>query len=133
MTNQWASTLAGLFAQARADLAAGRLTAETLEALERQALAASGPTRQRLLYLHAAHPSIRSGVIAAALHEPIPGSVTQIDPLAPELPYRTVFDAILDGWRVIHFPDQRAPFDDREIDIVGYEFILEKLEVCDAG
>ncbi|HZP81348.1 MAG TPA: hypothetical protein VFB21_06905 [Chthonomonadaceae bacterium] len=132
MTNQWTSTLVSLFAQARADLAADRLTAETLEALERQALAVPGSTRQRLLYLHAASPNIRSGVIAAALHEPIPGSVTQIDPLAPELPYNTVFDAILDGWRVIHFPDQRAPFDDREIDIVGYEFILEKLEVCDA-
>lgn len=88
-------------------------------------------TRQRLLYLHAGHPNIRSNVIAAALHEPVPGAVTQLDPLAPELPYKSVFEAILDGWRVIHFPDQRAPFDDREIDIVGYEFILEKREVYD--
>lgn len=88
--------------------------------------------RQRLLYLHASHPSIRSRVIAAALHEPVPDSVTQIDPLAPEIPYNSVFEAILDGWRVIHFPDQRAPFDDREIDIVGYEFILEKMEVPNA-
>jgi len=84
--------------------------------------------RQRLLYLHASHPSIRSRVIAAALHEPVRGSITQIDPLATEIPYSSVFDAILEGWRVVHFPDQRAPFDDREIDIVGYEFILEKLE-----
>ena len=61
-------------------------------------------------------------------HEPVRGHITQIDPLAEEIAYNSVFEAMLDGWRVIHFPDQRAPFDDREIDIVGYEFILEKLE-----
>ena len=87
--------------------------------------------RQRLLYLHAGSPSIRSIVVAATLHEPVAGSVTQIDPLAPEIVYDSVFAAILDGWRVVHFPDLRAPFDDREIDIVGYEFILEKLEEYD--
>jgi hypothetical protein len=88
-------------------------------------------TRQRLLYLHAATPSIRSRVIGMALHEPVPGSVTEITPEAPEWPYGTVHDAILDGWQVIHFPQQLAPFDDREIDILGYEFILQKLETYD--
>jgi hypothetical protein len=81
---------------------------------------------QRLLYLHSSSPNIRSGLIGHALHEPVQGSTTQIDPLAPELPYNCVHDAILDGWRVIHFPQQLAPFEDREIDIMGYEFILEK-------
>lgn len=91
----------------------------------------TGRLRQRLLYLHAGGPSIRSPLVGAALHEPVAGSMTQIDPLAPELPYACVHDAILDGWRVIHFPLQTAPFEDREIDIMGYEFILEKMEVCD--
>jgi hypothetical protein len=84
--------------------------------------------RQRLLYLHAATPSVRSPVIGMALHEPVPGSVTQITTEGQEWPYATVHDAILDGWQVIQFPEQRAPFDDREIDILGYEFILQKLE-----
>ena len=87
--------------------------------------------RQRLLYLHATHPSIRAEVISSALHEPVDGPGPQIDPLAPELPYDTVFAAVRDGWRIIHFPDQRAPFDDREIDVLGYEFVLEKLEAYD--
>jgi hypothetical protein len=130
MTETTTQTLARLFAEARAALKAGRLTLEDLDALE-QAVGRAQTARQRLLYLHAASPNIRSAVIAAALHEPVAGSVMQIDPLAPELPYKSVFEAILDGWRVIHFPDQRAPFDDREIDIVGYEFILEKMGVCD--
>lgn len=85
-------------------------------------------TRQRLLYLHAGSPSIYSDVVAAAMHEPVAGSMTEIDPMSLELPYETVHDAIVDGWRVIHFPNQQAFFDDREIDVIGYEFILEKLE-----
>lgn len=87
--------------------------------------------RQRLLYLHAATPSIRSQVIGMALHEPVAESVTQIAAEAQAWPYRTVHDAIVEGWQVIHFPDQRTSFDDREIDILGYEFILQKVEVCD--
>jgi hypothetical protein len=130
MTELQTQTITRLFAQAQADLKAGQLTPEELDALRREVLEGAAPARQRLLYLHASSPNIRSKVVAAALHEPVPGSQTQIDPLAPELPYESVFEAILDGWRVIHFPDQRAPFDDREIDIVGYEFILEKWEAC---
>ena len=85
-------------------------------------------TRQWLLYLHAATPGIRSQVIGMALHEPIEGSVTEIVTEEQDWPYNTVHDAILDGWQVIHFPNQRTEFDDREIDILGYEFILQKLE-----
>ncbi|MCJ8329806.1 MAG: hypothetical protein HRT89_09595 [Lentisphaeria bacterium] len=88
-------------------------------------------SRQRVLYLHARKPSLRAPVLGAALHEPVADSVTEIDPEPVELPYPTVHAAIVDGWRVIHFPDQRAPFDDREIDLIGYEFILEKMEDYD--
>ena len=87
--------------------------------------------RQRLLYLHAATPSIRSQVIGMALHEPVAESVTQIAAETQAWPYKTVHDAIVDSWQVIHFPDQRTSFDDREIDILGYEFILQKMEACD--
>ena len=125
-------TLKPLFDRAKADLAAGRLTEAALETLYQQIASGADPVRQRLLYLHASQPSIRSPLYGCALHEPRPGSLTEIDPLAPEPPYNCVHDALLDGWRVIHFPDQRAPFDDREIDIVGYEFILEKMEIYDA-
>ena len=85
-------------------------------------------TRQWLLYLHAATPGIRSQVIGMALHEPIEGSVTEIVTEEQDWLYNTVHDAILDGWQVIHFPNQRTEFDDREIDILGYEFILQRLE-----
>ena len=87
--------------------------------------------RQRLLYLHARSTSIRSLVVGAALHEPIEGSVTEVEAEPVEMPYVTVHAAIVDGWRVVHFPDQHAPFEDREIDLIGYEFILEKMEAYD--
>jgi hypothetical protein len=121
-------SLTQLFSQARAELASGSLAPARLDELERSAVQpCASQLRQRLLYLHAAHPSIRSPLINASLHEPVAGSVTQIDPTAPELPYQTVHDAIVDGWRVVSFPPHRMAFDDREVDILGYEFILEKL------
>lgn len=117
--------------RARGRLRAGDVLGEAdLDRLLADCRGARPRWRQRLLYLHAVTPSIYASLVAAAVHEPTPGSVTQIDPDAAELPYRNVHDAIVAGWRVVHFPQQRAPFDDREIDLIGHEFILEKLEVC---
>ncbi len=108
---------------ARAKLRRGALSDEDLDHLQATARTLARRERQRLLYLHAREPALTSEVIAWAEH---PGA----DPgaLAPERPYATVLDAIQDGWQAIHFPQQLAPFDDRELDMVGYEFILEKLE-----
>ena len=112
-------------------LNAGTLTRLSLdEAFKRPP---SAPHLQRLLYLHAATPSIRAGLIGCVIHEPVDGSITEIDPEAGDPPYSCVHAAILDGWRVIHFPDQRAPFEDREVDVLGYEFILEKLTPASHG
>ena len=117
--------------EARAKLKNSGLQKDDLDQLRQIISANRSSTRQRLLYLHAATPSIRSQVIGMALHEPVQGAVTEIATAEQEWPYNTVHDAILDGWQVIHFPDQRTEFDDREIDILGYEFILQKLEVYD--
>ena len=112
----------------RAKLENGGIQAADLDELTQILSGCRKHTRQRLLYLHASTPSVRSQVIGMALHEPVHESVTEIT-TEVEWPYQTVHDAILDGWQVIHFPDQRTDFDDREIDILGYEFILQKLEV----
>ena len=115
--------------EARAKLKDSGIQKGDLDRLRQIISADREGTRQWLLYLHAATPGIRSQVIGMALHEPVQGSVTEIVSEEQEWPYNTVHDAILDGWQVIHFPDQRTEFDDREIDILGYEFILQKLEV----
>ena len=88
-------------------------------------------SRQRLLYLQATTPSIRSNVIGMAQHEPVNGAITQIEPDTDDWKYQTVHDAIVDGWQTILFPGQRTSFDDQEIDILGYEFILQKMEIYD--
>ena len=115
---------------AREKLGAGGLTGDDLDALV--GVVQGTPTaRQRLLYLHAATPNIQSQVVAFALHEPVAGAIEELTPEAPDIPYGSVKAAVIDGWQVIHFPDQLAPFDDREIDVLGYEFILQKIEEVD--
>lgn len=129
-----AITLDAWIADAKARLARGELKPDDLDQVRRLAARSAAPgarLRQRLLYLHATSPSIGSGLVSAVIHEPIKGGMSIIDPAAPELPYRSVHDALLDGWQIVHFPQQHAPFDDREIDILGYEFILQKLEPFD--
>jgi hypothetical protein len=85
--------------------------------------------KQRLLYLHARTPNVFSDLIGYTPIEPVPGYRAEITAAEQAWPYRSVHEAICDSWQVVHFPNQLAPFDDREIDIVGYEFILQKIEV----
>ena len=87
-----------------------------------------GP-RQRLLYLHARSPSPMSDIIGYTPIEPVPGHRPEIVAGELQWPYRTVHDALVDGWQIVHFPQHQAVFDDEEIDMVGYEFILQKMEV----
>lgn len=111
-------TLAEAFSQARSKLETGQLAVEDLDLLYGLA---RGPC-QRLLYLYALQPTVRASLVASTLQD----TVCQIDPLAQEIAYQCVMDAIADGWRVIHFPDHRAPFQEGRMDMLGYEFILEK-------
>jgi hypothetical protein len=107
------------------NIANGGVTRADLQRLQQIVQAAT--LRQRLLYLHTRTPSILAPVIGMAQHEPVAG---QADVLRTrdKWPYETVHEAIVDGWQVIHFPNQMAPYDDRELSYVGYEFILQKLE-----
>lgn len=116
------TTLEAAFAQARQKLEAGELAPQDLEELYR--LTRGG--RQRLLYLYALQPTVRAGLVASTVQDSQANSLCQIDPLAQELPYQCVMDAVADGWRVIHFPDHRAPYQEGRMDMLGYEFILEK-------
>ena len=88
--------------------------------------------RQRLLYLQAESVSVRSQIIAMALHEPVPDSATQIEPTGINFPYASVHEAVIDGWRVVSFPSPKeSAITDDDLTILGYEFILEKLEQFD--
>lgn len=121
------SRLHEMFEQARARLAAGQLGLEELDQLQQAALQ---PRRtQKLLYLYALQPTVRAMLVATTLQDPKASELCQIDPMAPELPYNCVMDALADGWRVIHFPDHRGPYEEGRMDMLGYEFVLEKFEL----
>ncbi len=83
--------------------------------------------RQRLLYLHARSPSVFSEILGLTPIEPVAGYRAEISAEELKWPYSTVHDALVDGWQIVQFPHLQAPFDDRELDVVGYEFILQKL------
>jgi hypothetical protein len=115
-------------AQAQQKLDAHLLGSDDLDALAEIA-AASEKIRQRLLYLHTEMPSPRSKVVAMYQVDPVAGGAELQLTHDPKFPYTTLHDAILDGWQVIQFPNQRDVSDDRQVNVQGYEFILQKLEV----
>jgi hypothetical protein len=89
----------------------------------------SAAPRQRLLYLHARTPSVFSDILGFTRIEPVRGYRAEITAEEEPWPYKTVHDALVDGWQIVQFPHLQAPFDDKDLDVVGYEFILQKLEV----
>ena len=119
------NTLESWLETAQSKLSNGGVTSADIDAL-RQALSNAQP-RQRLLYLHVRGPSVTAPIIGMAEHEPIAGAKDTIC-TRTNWPYNTVKEAMIDGWQVIHSPQQMAPFDDRELDYAGYEFILQKIE-----
>jgi len=82
------------------------------------------PPQQSLLYLQASSSSPHAGVIGISLfedgHDP-EGLDEQGNPR-----YRSVREAIQDGWRVIRFPETTLAMDDENNYGLGYEFILER-------
>ena len=85
--------------------------------------------KQRLLYIHAQTPNILSPIIEMTPYEPVTNFEIELSAEEPNFPYQTVHEAILDGWRIIQFPHHQAEFDDDDIDMIGYQFILEKMEI----
>lgn len=78
---------------------------------------------QDLLYLQAISTSVASPVHGMMLVEN--GEVHEPD--ESRWPYRTVLDAIRDGWRVIQFPNLALMTDESRTYALGCEFILERL------
>lgn len=110
---------------ASADAASNGNNAEKLQQLQK--IIHRADQRQHLLYLHTRTPSVTASVIGMSHHEPVAGGTDSIR-TRTDWPYETVHDAIIDGWQVVHFPNLMAPYDDRELNYTGYEFVLQKLE-----
>ena len=87
--------------------------------------------RQRLMYMQLASPNPTSECVACTIFEPVKGFRPEIESGEVDVPYSNVIDALADGWKVIQLPDPRAAFDDHDLDVIGYEFVLQKMEIID--
>ena len=101
---------------------AGTLTEQDLQ----QALAnITAAKPQRLLYLQAANTSVTSTVEGMSI---VDGDGVHNGPDDPEdWPYQTVHEAMLDGWRIVKFPEMTLMLvGENETYGLGCEFVLEK-------
>ena len=104
----------------RAKVQAGIFTAADLDELEKL----QGERRQRVLYLSSQSTNMRSPVSAWVMYDATQPTEPQLPSQDP--PYKTVSEAIADGWRVVQFPVSKLYEHRMENDYVGYEFVLEK-------
>ncbi len=89
------------------------------------AIATDSSKRQHLLYLQTATTAVTSEVIGMLMVKD--GAVSDGPFDYADWPYKTVLDAINEGWRVIRFPVQ-LPVGHTQDTHITCEFILEKWE-----
>jgi hypothetical protein len=98
---------------------------ELTEASLRRVLEHVAPRRrQDLLYLQAGSTSPGAPVHGMLLV--VDGEIREPPDEPGEWPYRTVLDALRDGWRIIQFPDLGLMVDEKRTYGLGCEFILER-------
>lgn len=85
--------------------------------------------RQKILILHAGTPDLHSPIGAWAIYDGTgKDNATTGDSDAP--PYKSVLEAMRDGWRVIQFPQLMPAYPGMELttSYLRFEYILEKME-----
>ncbi len=100
---------------------AGTLTVADLEAV---CDSAGRTRRQSVLYLQAPSSHPYSRIIGISIFEEGKDS-EGVDEKGAFL-YRTIKEALDDGWRIVRFPDISQGMDDQNNYGLGYEFILER-------
>ncbi len=107
------------------ELQRGTLTADRLRQGIRDIVGENGHQQQDVLYLQASSTSPGSGVVGMLQIED--GELSEGPPDPDNWPYKTVLDAVRDGWRIISFPNMALlTVDEKEFYGLGFEFILER-------
>jgi hypothetical protein len=90
--------------------------------------------RQKLLILYSRTPDLKSEVGAWTVYDAT-GRERHTTGDSDTPPYRSVFEAMEDGWRVIQFPQQFPPYPGMELSTsyLPFEYILEKLDEIKTG
>ncbi len=107
------------------ELERGTLTADRLRQGIRDIVGENGHQQQDVLYLQASNTSPGSTVVGMLQIED--GELSEGPPDPDDWPYKTVLDAVRDGWRIISFPNMALlAVDEKEFYGLGFEFILER-------
>ena len=107
------------------ELQRGTLTADRLRQGIRDIAGGNGHQQQDVLYLQASSTSPGSGVVGMLQIED--GELSEGPPDPDNWPYKTVLDAVRNGWRIISFPNMALlTVDEKEFYGLGFEFILER-------
>jgi hypothetical protein len=90
--------------------------------------------RQKLLVLYAHSPDLNSRTVAWSMYDGT-GKENHTTGDSELPPYETIVKAMLDGWRVVQFPQQFPAYPGMEYttSYLRYEYVLEKLEELSDG
>lgn len=91
---------------------------------QKQALDSSTGSRQGLLYLHAPSTNPHSAVVGISIYED--GADSDGLDENGEFRYRSIKEALDDGWRIIKFPEASLAMNEQDNYGLGYEFVLER-------
>ena len=96
-----------------------------LDQLEALLTTLANRQKQMIMYLHSKSTNMRSPLSGWAIYDPYRDDVPELT--SPEAPYKSVLDAVSDGWRILQFPrPENFPFSDIDNSYLTFEFILEK-------
>ncbi len=84
----------------------------------------SSRPQQRLLYLQTQTTGVDSEVLGMSFVED--GQVIEGPADAKDWPYKSVMEAMQDGWRVVKFPEMALLLQENATYGLGCEFILER-------
>ncbi|MBM3262146.1 MAG: hypothetical protein FJY97_01760 [candidate division Zixibacteria bacterium] len=82
------------------------------------------PPRQSLLYIQASSTHPYSGVVGISIYEE--GKHQDALDEKGEMLYKSIREALDDGWRIVKFPEMALAMDEQNNYGLGYEFILER-------
>ncbi len=102
----------------------GELTAEEIDLALGLAQATASQMKQSLLYLHAPTTNPHSAVVGISIYED--GADSDGLDENGEFRYRSIKEALDDGWRIIKFPEASLAMNEQDNYGLGYEFVLER-------
>ncbi|MCY3771794.1 MAG: hypothetical protein OXG98_07225 [Gemmatimonadetes bacterium] len=102
----------------------GELTVEDIDRALGLARNVSGGLKQGLLYLQAPTTNPHSAVVGISIYED--GADSDGLDENGDFRYRSIKEALDDGWRIIKFPEASLAMREQDTYGLGYEFVLER-------